>query len=201
MLREGGAGILVKTPTKTPCGLSDLSLLLYPPMSNDIGLVRGLFCYFIKPYKLSGVSCMVARSAGDVRVTVGNWDGESTDLRVNSGATVIANEFIKNYMAMLVQYTKLVGVDKIIYYFTLNDDNSLTLVDARLSVNKFLGPGMLRDVFGKQINTQEVLCIEMLSDKIQDRLNVGADMFSDGVIIKPSRFRFLPDGNPCYVNL
>ena len=191
---------MVNLTGKPQSGLSKpIGLLAYPPLAHDIGLVRGVFCYIIKPYKLSGISCLIARSDGDVRITVGDFRGNAIDLLAKSSIAVIANEFLKQYLAILIQYTKLVGVDKIIYYFSLRDDNTLVLVDARLSINKFLGPGMLRDVFGKRLPTQEVKGIEVLSNQLFEQLQAGTGIFRDDVILKPSRFRFLPTADPCYV--
>ena len=43
---------------------------------------------------------------------------------------------------------KLTGITKIILYISVNDDN-WELVDLRASLDKFYGPGMIRDLFGK----------------------------------------------------
>ena len=175
------------------------ALLPYPPLSDDLNLVRGIFCYVIEAYKPFGISCLVQRSDGKVQVAIGDFDGKPINLAANSSEAILANSFAKQYVGLLVEFTKLVNVGKVLYYFSISDDTTMKLVDARVSINKFLGPGMLRDVFGKRIPTQETILIEVIDDVARDKIEKGQGFFARDLIIKPIRYRFLPNGDPCYV--
>ena len=89
-----------------------------------------------------------------------------------------------------------VGVKQAIYYCAL-DTGIPVLVDIRMSLNKFLGPGMIRDVFGKTFDTQQILKIDVMSEQLLEQIGNGSGSFSSGTIIKPSRARFIEiDGKP-----
>lgn len=70
------------------------------------------------------------------------------------------------------------------------------LVDVKLSENKYLGPGMLRDIFSKISKVQGTVVIDKVSESLCARY--------PGKIIKPSRYRFKDiDGviKPLYARL
>jgi hypothetical protein len=128
---------------------------------------------------------------------MGDWNGNTIDLASASDPlSLIATDFLKSQAGRLVAISHAVGVKKAIYYFAL-DTGSPVLVDIRLSLNKFLGPGMIRDVFGKTFDTQKVLKVDVMSEQILEQISNHIEQFSSGTIIKPSRSRFTEiDGSP-----
>ncbi len=64
----------------------------------------------------------------------------------------------------------------------------MQLVDIRLSLDKFSGPGMVRDLFSKVIPTQEVMKVEILDDQSLEAIKNGVGNYSGDLIIKASTF-------------
>jgi hypothetical protein len=63
---------------------------------------------------------------------------------------------------------------------------------------------MIRDVFGKTFDTQEVLKIDVMTEQILEQIRSGSGFFDRGAIIKPSRFRFIEKDNkpiPLYIGI
>jgi hypothetical protein len=83
---------------------------------------------------------------------------------------------------------KAANIPNSLLYFSRIGDK-MHVVDAMISANKFVGPGMLRDLFGKIMPTQSVVSIDVMND---DNIKKYAGKF-----IKPSAFKYyLEDNNP-----
>lgn len=150
----------------------------YPKLfPGDSVLFNNLYCYIIKQYKLSGIALYVGFREGSVYVRFADWFSAEIDIKNDKSI-----ESYLQKLPALVTLLKSSGINDICLYFSDG-----VLVDAMLSANKFFGPGMLRDVFGKIFKTQEVIEIAVVNkEKIEN---------SKGCIIKPSRFRFAMEGN------
>jgi hypothetical protein len=182
------------------------SLLPLPkpiPIDEFMG-IRGMFCYVIEHYGHSGLSLLIHRDGEDVQLVIGDWDGNIIPLDDDKHPLYMAaNACLNSVAIMSYNVLKHIGVDKAILYFAKSGDKFI-LVDARMSLNKFAGPGMLQDVFGKVLETQKVICIETINDAIMDSIMVGRDQFSPSILLKPSRFRFATMGDdpiPLYVEV
>lgn len=136
--------------------------------------IKGLFCYVFKDYK-PGKSVLIARKEGNVGIKVGDWSGNQCSL--DESKVILA------LCPALLEVMKVAGIPQA--QFFLSDD--LKLVDVQVSLNKFLGPGFVRDLFSKVIPIQEQLEITVLTpDKLKE---IKAN--KTRVILKPSRFRFI----------
>jgi hypothetical protein len=167
-------------------------MLPHPEPFTDTALVSGMLCYVVKYYQNAGISCLISHNKnGEVAVTMGDWNGNILDLtNIKDSLTLIAVDFLKSQASRLIAISNAAGVKQAIYYFAI-DTGIPVLVDIRLSLNKFLGPGMIRDVFGKTYDTQMVLKIDVMSEQILEQINDKAGLFESGAIIKPSRFRYM----------
>jgi hypothetical protein len=155
----------------------------------DTTLIAGMLCYVIRYYQNVGISCLITHNNGEVMVSVGDWSGRTIDLiDTKDPLSLIATNFLQKHAKRLISISNAAGVKQAIYYFTFDAD-ILTLVDIRLSLNKFLGPGMIRDVFGKVFDTQQILKVDSMTDQLLDQIKNKSGNYSNGVIIKPSRFR------------
>ncbi len=173
-------------------GTSDIPTLL--PLPRPIPLaeclpIKGVFCYVIEHYGHSGLSLLIHRAHGNVNMVVGDWDGNVIDLShkehpLHSSAT----KCLQDHSVRLYDILKVIGVSQAIFYLAFKD-SGFKLVDVRLSLNKFVGPGMLRDVFGKIIDTQRVIAIDSLNPTIQDSIERGLEPFGPDIVLKPSMFR------------
>jgi len=108
------------------------------------------------------------------------------------------DEYLNNIYALM----KYIRVDMLQMF--IDTTNEFKLVDIQLSLNKYTGPGMLRDVFNPIISTQEVLAIEPLDDRALEAIKRGTGTYEGDLILKPSKFRLYEDGGlyfPHYVSV
>ena len=138
------------------------------PMFSD-----GMLCYFIDPYPMDGVSVYIGIKDDYLIVRVGDWTSNNIDLSD-------VNDNLKSLIGMLIEITKTIHVSDVVYYLS-SDKDKYILVDMMISPNKFAGPGMLRDIFSKVIDTQVISGIDVLSPDSKSKYK--------GKIVKPSRFR------------
>lgn len=173
------------------------AMLPHPEPLSDTANIAGMLCYVVRHYQNVGISCLITRSNGNVIVTMGDWNGRTIDLSdPKDSLAPIACDFLHKRANQLMMISSAAGVKQAIFYFAL-DTGTPMLVDIRLSLNKFLGPGMIRDVFGKRFDTQQVLKIDGMNEHLLEQIKNGFGYFDHGVIIKPSRSRSVErDGKP-----
>lgn len=147
-------------------------------LSDQPELFRNMLCYIIEPYNMNGYSVYIGFREGHSFVRIGDF--KSNNINPNN-----AEELVK-YVDVLIELMKSIKVMDAIFYFS-DTKKELVLVDMMLSANKFAGPGMLKDIFGKTFKTQNILEIEVLNDEIINKFK--------GNLVKPSRFRYLQNEN------
>lgn len=177
-------------PTEPPGAPSLATLLPYPALlSGEECNVHGIFCYIIEHYGNEGIAILIQHYHGaGSSILVGDWSGQVIDLTDSKHPLqVIAQQFLSQHGLRLIQLTHLIKLPQCILYVAAR--NKPVLVDVRVSLNKFAGPGMLRDVFGKVVETQHVIDVKVLDDAVYHSIQSGAEPFASDVIVKPSRFR------------
>jgi hypothetical protein len=189
----------------TQSGISKIvpAMLPHPEPLSNTALVSNMLCYIVKYYQNIGISCLISHNKDDVVVLMGDWNGNVIDLGGKDPLVLIVIDFLQNQAKRLLAISNAAGVKQAIYYFAL-DTGIPVLVDIRLSLNKFLGPGMIRDVFGKTFDTQQILKIDVMSEQLLEQIKNRAGNYSGGVIIKPSRSRFMEVNDkpvPLYVGV
>ncbi len=148
-------------------------------VTEKLPLFNKLFCYIVENYEQSGIALYVGFREGSVYARFADWNSTEIDMKADKRI-----EPILHTLPTLVTLLKASGIKDICLYFSGPD---LILVDAMVAANKFMGPGMLRDVFGKTYKTQTVREIAICDDdKIKN---------SKGCILKPSRFRFVMEND------
>jgi len=198
-----------KDKTKIPpqqSGISDVpirnselpSLLEYPKLL-DVRNAKDLFSYILKHPGDNGLSLLLYREPkkDQAAVICGDWSGNSIDLMAKSPLADLASDFLKSDDALkLFKSVSLIGVEQAQFFFGI-DDEGLFLVDVQVSLNKFVGPGMIQDIFGKLIRTQEVLKIEIIDERSLEYIERGTGSYEGDLLIKPSKFRMYhdPDAN------
>ena len=176
-------------------GTSDLpSILVYPDFLSfdNTKSIKNIFSYIIKHYCDNGLSVLIYRipSEDDVYIMCGDWRGNKIDLiEENSGHPYFnaAADFLENYAASFLHTMQLIKIEQAQFYFAT--EGELTLVDMQLSLNKFAGPGMIKDIFGKIMRTQEIIKTEIIDDRAIEFINKGTGSYEGNLIMKPSRFR------------
>lgn len=179
--------------------VSDIpSLLSYPEIINlrDCPEVSNHLVYVIKKYNEDGLSVLIKRHPKDqVSVSFGDFDGNMIDItNTNHRYHSAINLFLSKYNNKFVTLMKLINLPQAIFYISVND-TKLVLVDIRLGLDKFSGPGMIRDVFKNIIDTQEVVSIVHLDDNNLQLIKSHTGQYNHDLIIKTSIFKTIDRGN------
>jgi len=144
-------------------------------------LFNELFCYIVEPYPFDGVNLYVGFREDCVIMRIADFKSNEIDHEqfsdFDKGVLELSNSVID-----VMRHSRIIEAS---YYFA-NCNGKPVLVDMMVSANKFVGPGMLRDLFGKTLDTQKVIDIKKLNNEEIDS--------NKGNLVKPSRFRCLMDG-------
>lgn len=172
-------------------------VLKYPELIPDkLAHVKDIFCYVLEHYGNEGLSVLVYRRPQDDQVVTicGDWHGNSLDLYADNDLSKIGLEFVQKSLHLLVNTMALVKIEQAQYYFAIKD-GGLILVDMQTSLNKFVSPGMIRDIFGKLFDVQKSLKTAIIDEAAIDAIERGTGSYEGDLIIKPSRFRMYHDSD------
>ena len=158
--------------------------------------IRNTLCYIIKHYGSEGLTVSIWREVVQddvvVHIAFGNWRGSTIDLKKPSVNTEAAMLFADNYAKSFIEVMRLIKLHYAQYYFVVDTDG-LMLTDVAVGPGpsnvKLCGPGMIRDIFGKLIRTQEVVLIEPIDDRSINAIVSGFGSYGGDLIIKPSKFK------------
>ncbi len=156
------------------------TLLPYPEIADAVGCaeIRGVFCYVVDVYE-PGIAVVIKLQDGDSGIVIGGWDGKHVS--PNDEIWEQSQEFLTHSAYMFIQAMQRIGINQAEFFISSDG----ILVDVQLSLNKFIGPGMLRDIFSDISKTQNVKEISVLDDdKIKELSTSG------NYVLKPSRYRY-----------
>jgi hypothetical protein len=174
---------------------------------EDYDGIAGLFCYVIKHYGYSGVACLISRDTkqDQISIAIGDWKGNIVDLSDKKHALIeVAYRFIDKHGDGLTRLMHAIQLTQAIFYFVPKNNGEFILVDLRMSLNKFVGPGMLRDIFGSVVETQDVIEVAHLDEPRLKSIREGKGIYSGSLILKPSKYRSITVGNnqsPLYIEI
>lgn len=185
--RMQASGIFNKPKPKLPAVLPYHKYIKF----TDAPDIKNKFCYIIKHYGCDGLSVLVYRQPKDDQFAVvcGDWHGNSIELNKNSRLAVIANNYIKDDLLKFVKLMNLIRLTQAQFFFAIDEMDSLRLVDIQLAINKFSGPGMVKELFGKLVSTQEIIKVEIIDDRVYEHLQTGTGSYAGDLIIKPSAYK------------
>jgi len=161
------------------------SLLAYPEVLelDDLPELRGQLVYVIRGYPLNGLAVVIHREDGGVTIQVGDWDGKVLNPKENS----LVQKFLDLNIQRLVTIMIHAGIPSALFYVTYQDEQ-FRLVDIRTSLNKFSGPGMIRDLFGKAMATQEIRKVIHLDDRTIEAIQSNKGSYQGDLMLKASAF-------------
>jgi hypothetical protein len=170
------------------------AVLRYPEMFNidKLASIKDSLCYIIAPYKTEGISVLISKDekTDSTIILFADWNGNKLDLMdKNNKLVIIADAFLANNVQIFINFMRLIKVKQAQYFISGTEYENMVLVDMQTSLNKWCGPGMIRDLFSKIIKTQEVLKVEPMDDRAIEAIKVGNGIYSGEICIKPSRFR------------
>jgi hypothetical protein len=143
------------------------------------------FGYIIKPYNFDNVISWYVGFRSNFMVTR-FADNKSNEINISKCDD---SHPVKELAKHIDPVANLFHSARIIEALIYVDSDKLNVVDVMTSANKFLGPGMVRDLFEAITGTQEVIEITEFTDEVIDK--------NPGAYFKPSKFRYVLDGkNP-----
>ena len=169
------------------------SALSYPPILDlkDVPEIEGQFVYVVKAYPEDGLAITIYRDleAGEVFLSINDWDGNPIDLtNENHPYQWAAIDFAQHDSSKFVSLMQAAAIEKMLLYISI-DNEELRLVDLRSSLDKFYGPGMIRDLFAKVYPTQEVIKTIALDENVLDAIKRGEGSYKGNLILKCSKFK------------
>jgi hypothetical protein len=172
--------------------------LAYPKVLDlrNIPEIEGQFVYVIKGYPEDGLAITIARDIanGEVYLSINDFDGNPIDLTDDKHPYQwAALDFAQQDSPKFVSIMRSANIQKVILYVAV-DGNDLKLVDLRASLNKFYGPGMIRDLFGKIYPTQEVIKTIALDEQVLDAIKRGEGSYQGDLVLKCSKFKTIVRG-------
>lgn len=137
-----------------------------------------------------------------VNVICGDWAGNALNLSdaKSNRLVTIAHDFLGNELRVLLTTMRLIKIEQAQFFFAI-DDEGLILADVQIALNKLAGPGLVKDIFGRVVRTQEVLKVEVVDERVVDCLSKGVGAYAGDLILKPSKFRLLNSTTPLYVEI
>lgn len=115
---------------------------------------------------------------------IGDWDGKV----INPMESEAATSFVKKYSPHFISLMSSAKIPQAVFYLSVNGPD-IRLVDIRMSLNKFSGPGMVRDLFAKIVDTQEVIKVDNLTPEALTAIKENSGSYAGDLIIKPSAFK------------
>lgn len=177
-------------------GLSELpGILSYPkalPLA-EVPEMRGQYVYVIRGYIDEGFTLVVRRDTVNDRVNILVGDFGGNNIATGEQLDGRIAEFLVAKVPNLVGMLKLLKIEQIIFYLAISG-TGLMLVDVRLSLDKFCGPGMVRDLFSKVMDIQQTIKIVQLDEPTLEAIKAGEGEFSGPLILKCSRFKTITRG-------
>jgi hypothetical protein len=177
---SGSSNVAVK---KQPSGRNHPPSPKTIPLEKVESVLDNVLCYYILDYGVDGISVLVEKKGDSYAVSFADWYGTSIDL-VDSKSRLkdVCAHFLTKKLKTLLEVMNLIKLNTAMFFFAMDKDSEMVLTDIMLHPMKFVGPGMVRDLFGNVFKTQEVLNIAAFSKEA---------VISQGVqlILKPSKFR------------
>ena len=159
----------------------DIECQPFPQFLESRSELVGHLCYFMEPYEPVGYSVSFITKDGNVCFKITDTDGNH----------VLWEEMPAKYEELIKITAEFCGMLRILKiaecqaFFSVID-GKVTLVDV-FNKHKFIGPGMLNDIFSKFLRTPKIIKVAAYKED-----NADTD-----VVIKPSRFMtVMIDGNP-----
>lgn len=169
-------------------GMSDIpTLLAYPKILhlNEVPEIKERLVYIIESYEMNGVTVLLFFRDNKLGLKIGDWDGNEFEHTNIWDATM--NRMCglqESHISNLCHLMDTARINQAQFYFSKTG----LLVDMRTHLNKFAGPGMLRDLCGKLMPTQNIIDIQTLTDDTISKIDRE-------VILKHSSFKVIVRGD------
>lgn len=168
-------------------------ILPYPEILpfSEVRELHDRFVYVIERYPEDGVTIVARRDSGYINLRFGDFKGniiDPTTAKEKQGDLI--GKLGDGIIHKLSSFMKIIGLKQCAFY--ISDDNGTPrLVDMRISINKFAGPGYIRDFFGNIMEVQKVHKIVQLNPEVLGYLINGEYSYAGEYIVKSTAFKFI----------
>lgn len=147
-------------------------------VSDNFEMFKGTYAYVIEPYDLkNGINLYVGFRDDVVVRRMSDFKSEELDLRNPTGDVLQVLQWSEAIVDLMVS----IRIADASFYFS-KTNGTLGLVDVMIAADKFLGPGMVRDLFDKILPLQTIIEIVVLDEE-------NMVTYKDK-LVKPSRFKY-----------
>jgi len=198
------------TKTTLPSGISNLPKMSPYPKVLDLKNLHELehiLCYIQEHPGPEGFTILIERdvSNDDVYVMAGYLNGEAIELESDTSNTAeAAKRFIKEKIVDFLNLMRLVKIDRAQYFFSFRS-GEIILQDVQTGADKFVGPGLIRDIFSSLVQIPDIKKIEQLTSSNIEAIMMNTGSYEGDLMIKPSIFRIydgiLTHNIPFYVEV
>ena len=164
--------------------------------------VKNVLCYVCRHYGHTGYTLLIYRDSKTKQIVVmsGDWKGNIIDLTESTSSADDIKRLLDKHLESLVNLMRYIKIEQAQIYFAVNGEDFM-LIDIQTAINKFVGPGMVRDLFSNVCTTPEVIKIEPIDDRVIEAIREGSGNYHGDLVIKPSRFRVYENSTNDYTPL
>lgn len=173
-----------------PTNITLPDILPYPGIQifDDVPELHSKFVYVIHRYPESGLALSIVFKDDNVCIRTADFDGNLIDVNKVQDSSKRAMHRLSDIIHRIVISLKYMKVPQSMIYLS-DDEDDLKLVDLRVSINKFAGPGFIKDIFGAQgLKTQIVKETVQLDSQVIENIK---NLYDGEFIIKPSSFKMI----------
>ena len=168
-------------------------MLPYPqllPFESTLS-IRDIFCYVVKHYGHDGLSVLIYRQTEQDQVVAlcGDWKGNNIDIVGDGRLAKVGLQFMQAELHKFLEMMQLTRIEQAQFFFAIDPEDQLILVDMQVAFNKLASPGMIRDIFGNICATQEIVKTEIVDARAVEAIERGTGSYEGNIILKPARFR------------
>ena len=147
------------------------------PLNNQL-------VYIFKHYGYNGLSVYIMLKQGVI--IFGDWKGNKIDM-LDINTNHLAVKFMKEYFNKIIQLFKAIKLNEAQLFIT----TSMKIADVQISQNKFASPAMVIDLFGRVMDTIEVVKAENLNEKTSENMLQNSGSYTGNLVIKPAKFKLI----------
>jgi len=181
-----------------------LDVLPYNKILNiqDVPELKGQFVYVMNDYEDDGFSVVIYKDDGNIKFSFGDFNGNKLNPINNKCKNLeYIDKFLAGPLRKMSSLLVVTGVKSMQAYVSISNEEMI-LIDIRTHYDKYVGPGMLRDVFGKcdiKIPSYVETGCYLTDDKIKELKKSPKKH-----IVKPSSFKMIArddDVQPMYARI
>lgn len=184
------------TPSSGTFSTDRPALFPYPRLLplGDASL-SGVYCHIIRHYGTVGLSLLVKRipQKDQIAVCFGDWLGHRLDLsRADEPLVARVNQLTSptnghSKLAHLLSIMRYARLEQAQFFFAICP--GLVLCDIQIAQNKLASAGMISELFGRAMDTQEIIATEVIDARAAEYIERGTGKYAGNLILKPTTFR------------